>query len=90
MALNIYAKRVASYVSQSKVCVFAHCSWHGSAVLSDTTFLIHGGYNGNNALSDAFIFDIGESPLKSEERGFRLLYPITEVVWVSLLVSVSK
>uniref|UniRef100_A0A8C7XMU8 Kelch repeat-containing protein n=1 Tax=Oryzias sinensis TaxID=183150 RepID=A0A8C7XMU8_9TELE len=33
-------------------------SWHGSAVLSDTKFLIHGGYNGNNALSDAFIFDI--------------------------------
>ncbi|XP_028285222.1 kelch repeat-containing protein [Parambassis ranga] len=32
-------------------------SWHGSAVLSDTKFLIHGGYNGNNALSDAFIFD---------------------------------
>ncbi|XP_049424123.1 kelch repeat-containing protein [Epinephelus fuscoguttatus] len=33
-------------------------SWHGSAVLSDTKFLIHGGYNGNNALSDTFIFDI--------------------------------
>uniref|UniRef100_A0A3P9HLM1 Kelch repeat-containing protein n=1 Tax=Oryzias latipes TaxID=8090 RepID=A0A3P9HLM1_ORYLA len=33
-------------------------SWHGSAVLSDTKFLIHGGYNGNNALGDAFIFDI--------------------------------
>nr|XP_004554376.2 RING finger protein B isoform X1 [Maylandia zebra] len=33
-------------------------SWHGSAVLSDTKFLIHGGYNGNNALSDAFVFDI--------------------------------
>ncbi|XP_024143936.1 kelch repeat-containing protein [Oryzias melastigma] len=33
-------------------------SWHGSAVLSDAKFLIHGGYNGNNALSDAFIFDI--------------------------------
>ncbi|XP_062301026.1 kelch repeat-containing protein [Scomber scombrus] len=32
-------------------------SWHGSAVLSDTKFLIHGGYNGNNALSDTFIFD---------------------------------
>ncbi|KAM4714912.1 kelch repeat-containing protein [Anableps anableps] len=33
-------------------------SWHGSAVLSETKFLIHGGYNGNNALGDAFIFDI--------------------------------
>nr|XP_020465775.1 tip elongation aberrant protein 1-like [Monopterus albus] len=32
-------------------------SWHGSAVLSDTKFLIHGGYNGNNALSDTFVFD---------------------------------
>lgn len=38
-------------------------SWHGSAVLSDTKFLIHGGYNGNNALSDTFIFDIGERQL---------------------------
>lgn len=36
-------------------------SWHGSAVLSNTKFLIHGGYNGNNALSDTFIFDIGET-----------------------------
>ncbi|TKS92693.1 RING finger protein B [Collichthys lucidus] len=36
-------------------------SWHGSVVLSDTKFLIHGGYNGNNALSDAFIFDIDTS-----------------------------
>lgn len=35
-------------------------SWHGSAVLSDTKFLIHGGYNGNKALCDTFIFDIGE------------------------------
>lgn len=32
--------------------------WHGSAVISDTKFLIHGGYNGHNALSDTFIFDI--------------------------------
>lgn len=35
-------------------------SWHGSAALSDTKFLIHGGYNGNNALCDTFIFDIGD------------------------------
>ncbi|XP_036002484.1 kelch repeat-containing protein [Fundulus heteroclitus] len=32
-------------------------SWHGCAALSETKFLIHGGYNGNNALSDAFVFD---------------------------------
>ncbi|XP_068164297.1 kelch repeat-containing protein isoform X2 [Antennarius striatus] len=32
-------------------------SWHSSVVLSNTKFLIHGGYNGNNALSDTFIFD---------------------------------
>ncbi|XP_061619690.1 kelch repeat-containing protein isoform X2 [Phyllopteryx taeniolatus] len=31
--------------------------WHGSAVISATKFWIHGGYNGNNALSDAFVFD---------------------------------
>lgn len=36
-------------------------SWHGSVVLSDTKFLIHGGYNGNDALTDAFIFDIDTS-----------------------------
>ncbi|CAL1589985.1 unnamed protein product [Knipowitschia caucasica] len=33
-------------------------SWHGSAALSDSKFLIHGGYNGNHALTDAFIFDV--------------------------------
>ncbi|XP_051923280.1 kelch repeat-containing protein isoform X2 [Hippocampus zosterae] len=31
--------------------------WHGNAVISATKFLIHGGYNGNNSLSDAFVFD---------------------------------
>ncbi|XP_019718764.1 kelch repeat-containing protein [Hippocampus comes] len=31
--------------------------WHGSAVISATKFLIHGGYNGNNSLRDAFVFD---------------------------------
>ncbi|XP_030074988.1 protein GLUTELIN PRECURSOR ACCUMULATION 3 [Microcaecilia unicolor] len=32
-------------------------SWHASAVVSDSRFLIHGGYDGNQALSDAFSFD---------------------------------
>uniref|UniRef100_A0A8C1P8R5 Kelch repeat-containing protein n=1 Tax=Cyprinus carpio TaxID=7962 RepID=A0A8C1P8R5_CYPCA len=36
-------------------------SWHGCAVLSDCSFLIYGGYNGNNALSDAFIFNTDTS-----------------------------
>ncbi|KAG9346472.1 hypothetical protein JZ751_006783 [Albula glossodonta] len=36
-------------------------SWHGCVVLSDTKFLVHGGYNGNNALTDAFIFDTASS-----------------------------
>ncbi|TRY87653.1 hypothetical protein DNTS_013607, partial [Danionella cerebrum] len=35
--------------------------WHGSAVVSESSFLIHGGYNGNNALSDAFIFNTDTS-----------------------------
>lgn len=39
---------------------FSCSSWHGSTVLSDTKFLIHGGYNGDSALHDAFIFDIGD------------------------------
>ncbi|XP_068612269.1 kelch repeat-containing protein [Brachionichthys hirsutus] len=33
-------------------------SWHGSAALSGTKFLIHGGYDGNRALGDAFVFDM--------------------------------
>lgn len=44
-------------------CIHIFSSWHDSAVLSDTKFLIHGGYNGNNALSDTFIFDTGERQL---------------------------
>uniref|UniRef100_A0A3Q2U3A4 Tip elongation aberrant protein 1-like n=1 Tax=Fundulus heteroclitus TaxID=8078 RepID=A0A3Q2U3A4_FUNHE len=41
-------------------------SWHGCAALSETKFLIHGGYNGNNALSDAFVFDTGENERPTE------------------------
>ncbi|KAA0723175.1 F-box only protein 42 [Triplophysa tibetana] len=36
-------------------------SWHGCAVVSDSRFLIHGGYNGTSALSDAFIFNTDTS-----------------------------
>ncbi|XP_023649814.1 kelch repeat-containing protein isoform X1 [Paramormyrops kingsleyae] len=36
-------------------------SWHGCAVLSESKFLVHGGYNGNNALTDSFIFDTDTS-----------------------------
>ncbi|XP_026869803.2 kelch repeat-containing protein [Electrophorus electricus] len=51
-------------------------SWHGCAALSDSCFLVHGGYNGNVALSDAFIFNtdtscwtsLALSPLTSEPR----------------------
>ncbi|MCI4377394.1 hypothetical protein PGIGA_G00203100 [Pangasianodon gigas] len=32
-------------------------SWHGCAVLSESRFLVHGGYNGNDALSDMFLFN---------------------------------
>lgn len=39
--------------------LFCH-SWHGCAVLSESRFLVHGGYNGNDALSDTFIFNTGE------------------------------
>ncbi|XP_063043108.1 kelch repeat-containing protein [Engraulis encrasicolus] len=36
-------------------------SWHGCALVSETRFLVHGGYNGNNALSDTFLFDTDTS-----------------------------
>ncbi|XP_022534113.1 kelch repeat-containing protein [Astyanax mexicanus] len=36
-------------------------SWHDCAALNDTRFLVHGGYNGNDALSDTFIFDTDTS-----------------------------
>ncbi|MEQ2169015.1 hypothetical protein GOODEAATRI_020596 [Goodea atripinnis] len=40
----------------------------------ETKFLIHGGYNGNNALSDTFIFDIGENQIKGQSC---LLYALS-------------
>ncbi len=48
-------------------------SWHGCAVLSDCSFLIHGGYDGNNALSDAFIFNTGENKVLSPNSIARTL-----------------
>ncbi|KAK2185056.1 hypothetical protein NP493_246g00012 [Ridgeia piscesae] len=35
-------------------------SWHASCALAGSRVLIHGGYNGNNALDDTFIFNLGE------------------------------
>ncbi|XP_042185347.1 kelch repeat-containing protein isoform X1 [Oncorhynchus tshawytscha] len=32
-------------------------SWHGCVLLSDSTFVVHGGYNGNQALNDTFTFN---------------------------------
>ncbi|KAL0969906.1 hypothetical protein UPYG_G00234330 [Umbra pygmaea] len=32
-------------------------SWHGCALLSDSTFVVHGGYSGNQALNDTFTFN---------------------------------
>ncbi|XP_051991270.1 kelch repeat-containing protein [Xyrauchen texanus] len=40
-------------------------SWHGCAVLSDHSFLVHGGYNGNHALGDAFLFNTDTSSWSS-------------------------
>ncbi|XP_070179624.1 uncharacterized protein [Littorina saxatilis] len=34
-------------------------SWHASCALSNERILIHGGYDGDNALEDSFIFDLG-------------------------------
>lgn len=43
-------------------CVSCGCcgSWHASCALANNRVLIHGGYNGNVALNDAFIFDLGQ------------------------------
>lgn len=36
-------------------------SWHGCVLLSDSTFVVHGGYNGNQALNDTFTFNTGQT-----------------------------
>lgn len=46
----------SGFVSPQLLC----SSWHGNTVLSDTQFLIHGGYDGSSALHDTFVFDIGD------------------------------
>ena len=56
---NVAIIHVCVCVCVCRVCVLG-LSWHGSVALSDTQFLIHGGYNGHTALNDAFIFDIGQ------------------------------
>ena len=35
-------------------------SWHASAVLPRQRIFIHGGYDGNQILTDSFVFDLGE------------------------------
>ncbi|KAL4623015.1 rab9 effector protein with kelch motifs-like [Arapaima gigas] len=40
-------------------------SWHGCAVVSGSKFLVHGGYNGDAALSDTFIFNTENSSWSS-------------------------
>lgn len=42
--------------------VFVFCffsSWHSAASVSDISFLIHGGYDGNQALTDTHMFNTG-------------------------------
>lgn len=34
-------------------------SWHGSSALANNRILIHGGYDGNLALEDTHIFNLG-------------------------------
>lgn len=60
LLLNIYIGDTDSALT----LLFSH-SWHGCAVLSESHFLVHGGYNGNDALSDTFIFNTGETRCSS-------------------------
>ena len=38
-------------------------SWHASTVLPRQRIFVHGGYDGNQILTDSFVFDIGEFSL---------------------------
>lgn len=41
-------------------CLPSPRSWHASAVLPKQRIFIHGGYDGNQILTDSFIFDLSE------------------------------
>ncbi|XP_072277539.1 uncharacterized protein [Pyxicephalus adspersus] len=56
--------------------------WHSAATISDTSFLIHGGYDGNQALSDTHFFNtvsktwtilVHKSLPRSPRAGFSML-----------------
>ncbi|XP_053576039.1 rab9 effector protein with kelch motifs [Bombina bombina] len=59
--------------------------WHTAAPISDFSFLIHGGYDGNKALSDTYIFNIGtktwtsliHSSLPCSPRAGHSMLPLT-------------
>ena len=40
--------------------IFSVNSWHASCALSGQRILIHGGYDGNVALGDTHIFNVGK------------------------------
>ena len=39
-------------------------SWHASTVLPRQRIFIHGGYDGNQILTDSFVFDLGKLRLR--------------------------
>jgi len=53
-------------------------SWHASTVLPRQRIFVHGGYDGNQILTDSFVFDIGEFILyvlgKHEQFSMNSLY----------------
>ena len=46
-------------------CLPSPRSWHASAVLPRQRVFIHGGYDGNQILTDSFIFNIGKFSIGS-------------------------